>query len=86
MLNLSAEAFADVQAEMAELAAMAYEQKAPLIGLYDSAGARLQEGSENITFARLFYQNGRPENDVFIQRECMSGQTGEMHREEHAVG
>jgi acetyl-CoA carboxylase carboxyltransferase component len=30
-----------------------------LIGLYDSAGARLQEGSENITFARLFYQNAR---------------------------
>jgi acetyl-CoA carboxylase carboxyltransferase component len=47
------------QKKMADLAAMAYEQKAPLIGLYDSAGARLQEGSENITFARLFYQNAK---------------------------
>lgn len=47
------------QKKMAETAAMAYEAKVPLIGLYDSAGARLQEGSENITFARLFYQNAR---------------------------
>jgi len=47
------------QKKMADTAAMAYEAKAPLIGLYDSAGARLQEGSENITFARLFYQNAR---------------------------
>ena len=47
------------QKKMAETAALAYEAKAPLIGLYDSAGARLQEGSENITFARLFYQNAR---------------------------
>ena len=47
------------QKKMAETAALAYEAKAPLIGLYDSAGARLQEGSENISFARLFYQNAR---------------------------
>ncbi|MBW1797309.1 MAG: acyl-CoA carboxylase subunit beta [Deltaproteobacteria bacterium] len=47
------------QKKMAETAALAFEAKAPLIGLYDSAGARLQEGSENITFARLFYQNAR---------------------------
>jgi len=47
------------QKKMADTAAMAYEARAPLIGLYDSAGARLQEGSENITFARLFYQNAR---------------------------
>jgi acetyl-CoA carboxylase carboxyltransferase component len=47
------------QKKMADLAAMAYEKKVPLIGLYDSAGARLQEGSENITFARIFYQNAR---------------------------
>jgi acetyl-CoA carboxylase carboxyltransferase component len=47
------------QKKMADTAAMAYEAKAPLIGLYDSAGARLQEGSENITFARIFYQNAR---------------------------
>ena len=47
------------QKKMAETAAMAYEARVPLIGLYDSAGARLQEGSENITFARLFYQNAR---------------------------
>jgi len=47
------------QKKMADTAAMAYEAMAPLIGLYDSAGARLQEGSENITFARLFYQNAR---------------------------
>ncbi len=47
------------QKKMAETAAMALEAKAPLIGLYDSAGARLQEGSENITFARLFYQNAK---------------------------
>ncbi len=47
------------QKKMAETAAMAYEARAPLIGLYDSAGARLQEGSENITFARLFYHNAR---------------------------
>ncbi len=45
------------QKKMAETAQLAYHAKAPLIGLYDSAGARLQEGSENITFARLFYQN-----------------------------
>ena len=47
------------QKKMADTASMAYEARAPLIGLYDSAGARLQEGSENITFARLFYQNAR---------------------------
>ncbi len=47
------------QKKMADTAAMALEVRAPLIGLYDSAGARLQEGSENITFARLFYQNAR---------------------------
>jgi len=47
------------QKKMADTAAMALEAKAPLIGLYDSAGARLQEGSENITFARLFFQNAR---------------------------
>jgi len=47
------------QKKMAETAALAYEARAPLIGLYDSVGARLQEGSENITFARLFYQNVR---------------------------
>ena len=47
------------QKKMADTAAMAYQARAPLIGLYDSAGARLQEGSENITFARLFYQNAR---------------------------
>lgn len=47
------------QKKMAETAALAYKAKAPLIGLYDSAGARLQEGSENITFGRLFYQNVR---------------------------
>jgi acetyl-CoA carboxylase carboxyltransferase component len=47
------------QKKMAETATMAYEAKVPLIGLYDSAGARLQEGSENITFARLFYQNAK---------------------------
>ncbi|MBC8466905.1 MAG: acyl-CoA carboxylase subunit beta [Deltaproteobacteria bacterium] len=47
------------QKKIADTAAMAYEARAPLIGLYDSAGARLQEGSENITFARLFYQNAR---------------------------
>ena len=34
------------QKKMADTAAMALEAKAPLIGLYDSAGARLQEGSE----------------------------------------
>jgi acetyl-CoA carboxylase carboxyltransferase component len=45
------------QKKMAETAAMARQARVPLIGLYDSAGARLQEGSENITFARLFYQN-----------------------------
>ena len=45
------------QKKMAETTAMARQARAPLIGLYDSAGARLQEGSENITFARLFYQN-----------------------------
>jgi acetyl-CoA carboxylase carboxyltransferase component len=47
------------QKKIADLMAMAYEKKAPLIGIYDSAGARLQEGSENITFARIFYQNAR---------------------------
>jgi acetyl-CoA carboxylase carboxyltransferase component len=47
------------QKKMADIAALAFEAKAPLIGLYDSAGARLQEGSENITFARLFHQNVR---------------------------
>ncbi len=47
------------QKKMADIAAMAFEKRAPLIGLFDSAGARLQEGSENITFARLFYQNVR---------------------------
>ncbi|MBW1715006.1 MAG: acyl-CoA carboxylase subunit beta [Deltaproteobacteria bacterium] len=47
------------QKKMAETASLAYEASAPLIGLYDSAGARLQEGSENITFARLFCQNAR---------------------------
>jgi len=47
------------QKKMADTAAMAFEARVPLIGLYDSAGARLQEGSENITFARLFYQNAR---------------------------
>ena len=47
------------QKKMADTAAMAYDFGVPLIGLYDSAGARLQEGSENITFARLFYQNAR---------------------------
>ncbi|MGQ9655085.1 MAG: acyl-CoA carboxylase subunit beta [Thermodesulfobacteriota bacterium] len=47
------------QKKMADTAALAYEARAPLVGLYDSAGARLQEGSENITFARLFYQNAR---------------------------
>ena len=47
------------QKKMSETAAMAFESKVPLIGLYDSAGARLQEGSENITFARVFYQNAR---------------------------
>lgn len=47
------------QKKMAETAALAYEARAPLIGLFDSAGARLQEGSENITFGRLFYQNVR---------------------------
>jgi acetyl-CoA carboxylase carboxyltransferase component len=47
------------QKKIADLAAMAYEKKVPLIGLYDSAGARLQEGSENITFARIFYQNAK---------------------------
>ena len=47
------------QKKMADTAAMAYEVGVPLVGLYDSAGARLQEGSENITFARLFYQNAR---------------------------
>ena len=45
------------QKKMAETVAMARQANVPLIGLYDSAGARLQEGSENITFARLFYQN-----------------------------
>jgi acetyl-CoA carboxylase carboxyltransferase component len=45
------------QKKMADTAAMARQARIPLIGLYDSAGARLQEGSENITFARLFYQN-----------------------------
>ena len=45
------------QKKMAETAAQALVARAPLIGLYDSAGARLQEGSENITFARLFRQN-----------------------------
>ena len=47
------------QKKMAETAALALKARAPLIGLYDSAGARLQEGSENITFARLFYQNAQ---------------------------
>ena len=47
------------QKKMAETAALAFEARLPVIGLYDSAGARLQEGSENITFARLFYQNAR---------------------------
>lgn len=47
------------QKKMADTAALAYANRVPLIGLYDSAGARLQEGSENITFARLFYQNAR---------------------------
>lgn len=47
------------QKKMAETAELAYQNRAPLIGLYDSAGARLQEGSENITFARLFYQNAK---------------------------
>ena len=47
------------QKKMADVAALAFAAKAPLIGLFDSAGARLQEGSENIAFARLFYQNVR---------------------------
>lgn len=47
------------QKKMAETAVLALNARAPLIGLYDSAGARLQEGSENITFARLFYQNAQ---------------------------
>jgi len=47
------------QKKIAGIAQAAYKAKAPLIGLYDSAGARLQEGSENITFSRIFYQNAR---------------------------
>jgi len=47
------------QKKMADTVAMAFEARVPLIGLYDSAGARLQEGSENITFARVFHQNVR---------------------------
>lgn len=47
------------QKKMAETAALAHRCMVPLIGLYDSAGARLQEGSENITFARLFYENAQ---------------------------
>lgn len=47
------------QKKIADIAQAAYKAKAPLIGLYDSAGARLQEGSENITFSRIFYQNAR---------------------------
>lgn len=47
------------QKKMADTAALAYQNRVPLVGLYDSAGARLQEGSENITFARLFYQHVR---------------------------
>lgn len=47
------------QKKIAAIAQAAYKSKTPLIGLYDSAGARLQEGSENITFSRIFYQNAR---------------------------
>lgn len=47
------------QKKIADTAAVAFKMKVPLVGLYDSAGARLQEGSENIVFARLFYQNAQ---------------------------